>query len=59
MADAVRRPTDRANLSARVDHALTKAFTLEGNVSAGNACDIDNLGVGDFNLESRGVLQAH
>ena len=27
--DAVRRPTDRANFSARVDHALTKAFTLK------------------------------
>ena len=29
----MRRPTDRANFSARVDHALTKAFTLKAHVS--------------------------
>ena len=33
VADAVRRPTDRANVSARVDHALTKAFTLRAAIS--------------------------
>ena len=58
VADAVRRPTDRANLSARVDHALTKAFSLKATYQRATV-DIDNLGVGDFNLEPRGVLQAY
>ena len=53
VAGAVRRPTDRANFSARVDHALTKAFTLKATYQH-NASDIDNLGVGGFNLPSRG-----
>jgi hypothetical protein len=52
VADAIRRPTDRANFSARVDHALTKAFTLKATYQRGTV-DIDNLGVGDFNLQSR------
>ena len=52
VADAVRRPTDRANLSARVDHALTKAFSLKAMYQRATV-DIDNLGVGDFNLEPR------
>jgi hypothetical protein len=52
VADAVRRPTDRANLSARVDHALTKAFSLKATYQRATV-DIDNLGVGDFNLEAR------
>jgi hypothetical protein len=52
LADSVRRPTDRANLSARVDHALTRAFTLKASYQR-NTVDIDNLGVGDFNLQPR------
>ena len=52
VADAVRRPTDRANFSARVDHALTKAFSLKSTFQR-NTVAIDNLGVGDFNLPSR------
>ena len=47
-----RRPNDRANISARLDHALTKAFTLKAQVQH-NTVDLDNLGVGGFNLEPR------
>jgi hypothetical protein len=48
----VRRPTDRASFTARVDHALTKSHTLKGSYqrSAGTS---ENLGVGDFDLLSR------
>lgn len=52
VADAVRRPTDRASVSARVDHALTRSFTLKASYQRSTA-EIDNLGVGDFNLPSR------
>jgi hypothetical protein len=52
VADAIRRPTDRANFSVRVDHALTKTFSLKSTYQR-NTVDIDNLGVGDFNLQSR------
>jgi hypothetical protein len=52
VADAVRRPTDRTNFSARIDHALTKSHTLKATYQRSTA-DIDNLGVGDFNLQSR------
>jgi hypothetical protein len=53
VGESIRRPTDRTNFSARVDHALTKAFSLKATYQRGSV-DIDNLGVGDFNLQSRG-----
>jgi hypothetical protein len=52
VAGAVRRPTDRASFSARIDHALTRAFTLRATYQR-SSIEIDNLGVGDFNLEPR------
>lgn len=52
VAEAVRRPTDRTNFSARIDHALTKSYSLRASYQRGTV-DIDNLGVGDFNLQSR------
>jgi hypothetical protein len=48
----VRRPTDRASFSARVDHALTKSHTLKSSYQR-NAGTSENLGVGDFDLLSR------
>ncbi len=45
VAGAVRRPTDRASFSARIDHALTRAFTLKATYQR-SSTEIDNLGVG-------------
>lgn len=45
----VRRPTDRMNLTARVDHALTNGHTLRVSFQE-NGTDQRNLGVGGFNL---------
>jgi hypothetical protein len=53
LADSVRRPNDRTNFMARVDHALTKSQTLRASFQR-NATDSSNLGVGDFDLPSRG-----
>jgi hypothetical protein len=51
-AGAVRRPAERINFSARVDHALTRAHTLRGTYQQ-NENDQDNLGVGSFDLAER------
>ncbi len=48
----VRRPSRTLNLSARVEHALTKTHTLRGEYQR-NAGRQDNLGVGDFDLPER------
>jgi hypothetical protein len=47
-----RRPTRTLNLSARLEHALTKTHTLRGEYQR-NAVRLDNLGVGDFSLFDR------
>jgi hypothetical protein len=49
---SVRRPADRANFSARVDHALTKSHTLRASYQR-NGTISRNLGVGDFDLPAR------
>jgi hypothetical protein len=49
---SVRRPADRANFSARVDHALTKSNTLRASYQR-NGTNSRNLGVGDFDLPGR------
>jgi hypothetical protein len=49
---SVRRPADRANFSARVDHALTKSHTLRASYQR-NGTSSRNLGVGDFDLPAR------
>jgi hypothetical protein len=53
VSDSIRRPTDRANFSARVDHALTKSATLRASYQRSDSTS-ENLGVGDFDLPSRG-----
>jgi hypothetical protein len=50
--DVVRRPSERAAFSARLDHALTKSHTLRAAYQR-NATESDNLGVGDFDLPER------
>jgi hypothetical protein len=52
LAGSVRRPADRANFSARVDHALTKSHTLRGSYQR-NGTSAENLGVGDYDLPTR------
>ena len=48
----VRRPSDRTSFLARVDHALTKSDTLRASYQR-NGNELENLGVGDFDLPSR------
>jgi hypothetical protein len=50
---SVRRPTNRTSLLARLDHAVTKSHTLKASYQH-NGNELDNLGVGDFDLPSRG-----
>ena len=47
-----RRPTDRTNFAVEVQHALTKAHTLRGELVR-NATGLDNLGVGGSSLPDR------
>ena len=51
--DTIRRPSDRINVFARVDHVLTKTHALRGTFQQ-NASDQWNLGVGAFDLSDRG-----
>src|SRR6185312_1181627 len=43
----VRRPADRVNVSARIDHALTRSHTLRATFQQ-NQGEQQNLGVGNF-----------
>jgi hypothetical protein len=51
-AGLVRRPARTLNLSARVEHALTKSHTLYGEYQRNSNLQ-HNLGVGDFDLPER------
>ncbi len=55
-SDLAFRPSRRLNLDARVEHALNKTHTSRFEYQR-NAVRQDNLGVGDFDLESRGYSQ--
>jgi len=50
--DLIRRPSRNLNLSARLEHTLTKTHNLRGEYQR-NAYRRDNLGVGDFDLPER------
>ncbi|HET7217304.1 MAG TPA: carboxypeptidase regulatory-like domain-containing protein, partial [Vicinamibacterales bacterium] len=52
VSGSIRRPADRANFSARLDHALTKSRTLRASYQR-SGTKTENLGVGDFDLPSR------
>ncbi|HEV3485825.1 MAG TPA: TonB-dependent receptor, partial [Vicinamibacterales bacterium] len=52
----VKRPNDRTNFSARVDHALTKSHTLRGSYQRSDS-DSANLGIGDVDLPERGFAR--
>jgi hypothetical protein len=51
-ARPIRRPADRLNVTARVDHGLTKTHTLRAMVQQ-NDNDQVNLGVGGYDLADR------
>jgi hypothetical protein len=55
-ADSVRKPNDALNISARLEHALTRAQMLRAEVQR-NRTTLQNLGVGDFDLPERGYSQ--
>ena len=55
-SDLAYRPSRRLNIDARVEHVLTKTHTARFQFQR-NAGVQNNLGVGDFDLQSRGYAQ--
>jgi hypothetical protein len=55
-SDLAFRPSRRLNLDARIEHALTKTHTSRFQYQR-NTVQQNNLGVGDFDLSSRGFSQ--
>ncbi len=53
----VRRPSESANVSARFEHALSGSQQLRAEYQR-NGAHTDNLGVGNFDLASRGYGQS-
>ena len=51
-AGAIRRPSERSTVDARIDHALSKSQTLQASFQR-NAGDQRELGVGNFDLPDR------
>src|SRR5689334_475838 len=56
VSDLAYRPSRRLNIDARVEHVLTKTHTARFQFQR-NANVQNNLGVGDFDLQSRGYAQ--
>ena len=56
VSDLAYRPSRRLNLDARIEHVLTKTHTARFQLQR-NAGVQNNLGVGDFDLPSRGYSQ--
>jgi Carboxypeptidase regulatory-like domain len=52
LSDVFRRPMDRVNFSARLEHALTPSHALKAEFQRGTM-DQENLGVGNYDLRSR------
>lgn len=55
-ADSIRKPNDTVNVSARLEHGLTKSQMLRMEMQRNHAFT-DNLGVGDFDLAERAYHQ--
>ena len=55
-ADAIRRPNQALNVSARVEQALGKSQVLRAEIQRNHTFN-DNLGVGDFDLAERAYSQ--
>jgi hypothetical protein len=56
LADSIRKPNDAVNLTARIEHALSKSQMLRAEVQRHHVLS-DNMGVGDFDLPERGYSQ--
>jgi hypothetical protein len=56
-ADSVRRPNDSMNITARVEHGLTRSQQLRVEAQRNHTFN-DNLGVGDFDLADRAFHQS-
>ena len=56
-ADSIRKPNDSINLTARLEHLLTRSQMFRAELQR-NRTNADNLGVGDFDLIDRGYRQA-
>ncbi len=52
VSGSIRRPADRANFSARIDHALSNSRALRASYQRSGSSS-GNLGVGDYDLPSR------
>ena len=55
-ADSIRKPNDALNVTARLEHALSKSQMLRAELQR-NQTSTENLGVGDFDLLERGYRQ--
>src|SRR3954462_2388749 len=55
-ANSIRRPVDALNVTARLEHAVSKSQMFRAELQRNNAAT-DNLGVGDFDLPERGYKQ--
>jgi hypothetical protein len=55
-SDSIRKPNRALNLSARVEHMLSKSQMLRGEVQHNHSV-AETLGVGDFDLPERGYNQ--
>jgi hypothetical protein len=55
-ADSIRRPNDRVNFSARIEHGLTASQVLRAEFQRNHTFS-GSLGVGDFDLPERGYDQ--
>src|SRR6185503_9886930 len=55
-ADSIRKPNNALNVTARLEHALSKSQMLRAELQR-NHSSTDNLGVGDFDLVERGYKQ--
>lgn len=52
IADQIRRPTERMNFSARIEHALSGTHALRGELQQGRT-ELGSLGVGDYEFPER------
>src|SRR5262249_35768297 len=55
--DSVRKPNDTLNVTARLEHSLTKTQMLRAEAQI-NHLRLENLGVGDYDLPERGYAQS-
>ena len=56
VTDSVRKPNDAVNVTARLEHAVSKSQMLRAELQR-NETTAENVGVGDFDLLERGYSQ--